>query len=325
VQPSDHPGRNSAIHALRLDVKGTEVRQALQDAGVATILIKGPAFARLLYSLPSSRPYDDVDLLVDPRQLDLARRVLNELDFESLSSSGPAAQTDPAVGAAANSLGDVHSEDFVRVRDGVVIDLHDGLPEVSADKLKVWNVIGRHLETIDVGGVPTLTLNRSASAVLVALHAAHHGPGGGRVLTDLDRATTVFDLDCWRHAAGVAAEIEAEEAFGVGLGLLPEGRSIAHELGISSTPSAALRLMWSGAPWSSAFLQTLADQPGAWQRLKLIAQVVWPTPTAMHRGSALARRGRLGLTAAHAARLFALLRRLPEGVRTRKRLRSGSS
>jgi Uncharacterised nucleotidyltransferase len=293
----------------------------LHAAGVATVLLKGPAFAQLLYADPSSRTYDDVDLLVHPGQAELARGILTELGFDSPWSEGLGAQTDPSVGADANSLGDVYGETFVRAADGLVIDLHDGLPEVSADKLKVWEILGSRLDTIDVAGVPTQTLDRTASAVLAALHAAHHGPKGGQALADLERATMVFDLDCWREAARVAAEIEAQEAFGAGLGLLVVGRSIAEELGISSVPSTALRLLWSGAPWSSAFLQTLADQRGVWPRLRLVGRVLFPTPGAMRRGSALARHGRHGLIAAYVVRVLQLLGRLPEGARTRQRLK----
>jgi hypothetical protein len=63
-------------------VKGAEVRSAFNDAGVRSVLLKGPAFARLLYPNARSRDYTDVDLLVDPARLETAEEVLRRLGFE---------------------------------------------------------------------------------------------------------------------------------------------------------------------------------------------------------------------------------------------------
>ena len=61
--------------------------------------------------------------------------------------------------------------------DGLVIDLHDGLPEVSADKLTVWEILGSHLETIDVSGIPRLYTLVSSSTLESATLVLNVSPG----------------------------------------------------------------------------------------------------------------------------------------------------
>ena len=71
----------TAASTFRLDVKGVEVRQALHAAGIRTVLLKGPAFARLLYRDSRSRGYSDVDLLVDPAAVQRAEQILAAVEF----------------------------------------------------------------------------------------------------------------------------------------------------------------------------------------------------------------------------------------------------
>jgi hypothetical protein len=306
-----------AAHTFRLDVKGADVRLALQDCGVASILLKGRAFAQLLYGDADARDYSDVDLLVAPDDTARAQKVLQAQGFMP-QFGGPAPIDLPSHTLREGSL---HGGAWFRERDGVTIDLHRTLPQVSADPGLVWSELCRHTVTMDIGGAATPVLDRPASALLVALHAAHHGCAWGSAIEDLRRATERLDLACWGEALELASTLDAIAAMGTGLGLTPAGTAIAERLGLGTTPSFGLLLRWSNAPWGSSFLDALISQGGLGARIRLLWQLVWPKPPTLRLVSPLARRGTRGLVAAYAIRPAQLLRRAPAAVLARRRVR----
>jgi hypothetical protein len=311
----------AATNSFLLDVKGAEVRAALAAAGIRSILLKGPALTHHLHDSWGGRAYADVDLLVEPRRAGAAQQLLEDLGFLPLDGESPAGQTDPEVGMRMQALGAIHGAAWVRPRDGVTIDLHHALPQLAADPKQGWDVLCEHLETITVGGAPTEILDGPASALLVALHAAHHGPEWPKALGDLDRAVEVFDLDCWAQARDVAARLGVEHAMGVGLGLSGTGARVAAALDLPTSPSAALVLLWSGVPWSIGVIEALTSPGSAGKRASLIVHLLIPRPEAMRRGSRLARRGMAGLGLAYAARASRLMLRMPKAVIDWRRLR----
>lgn len=310
-----------AANTFRLDVKGAEVREELRRAGVRTVLLKGRAFAVLFYDSPSSRPYGDVDLLIDPRARQRARSVLADLGFDRAEPESLHGETALAAVASTPGLTAVHSETWSRAHDGTIVDLHDSLPQVGVRPDLVWDALSHHLQTMDIGGEPTVVLDRPSSALLTALHAAHHGPAIPGPVRDLVRSTDVVDLRDWREAQTLARSLAAEEALGIGLGLTPAGRDIADELGLPVEPTPAYRMLWSGAPFSAAVLASLGAEQQLHRRLALLVRLALPGPAAMRRGSTLAERGLPGLGAAYAVRLFRLARRVPSAVRAWRQAR----
>jgi hypothetical protein len=311
------PESATAASTFRLDVKGGEVRAALAASGVRAVLIKGPALARLLYGSSRSRAYMDVDLLVDPSALARAEGVLARLGFRRYEREAAVRSTDPSLGVAVGGQGSSHATAWLRDQDGVFIDLHDSLPQCGASPNVVWKELCQHLDAATVGGVATETLDRTASALLVALHAAHHGPDWGT--TDLDAALGTFDLNTWLAARDLAVTLEADAALGVGLGMTARGREMARELSLDYEPSGANRLQWSGAPWSASVLEALVAERSLRARLAIASRVLWPSPSAMRRGSTLARRGPAGLVAAYVVRIVNLAASLPAALRARRR------
>lgn len=306
----------NAARTFRLDVKGAEVRAALASVSVRAVLIKGPTIARLLYGGSRSRGYMDIDLLVDSAALQRAEEVLAQLGFRRFEREAAVRSTDPSLGRAVGGQGASHATAWLRERDGCIIDLHDSLPQCGASPSVVWQALSQHLDVATIGGVATETLDRVASALLVALHAAHHGPSWGTI--DLEAAVEVFDLDCWRAARDLAVTLEADAALGVGLGMTERGREIARELALPYQPSAANRLQWSGAPWSASVLESLLAERSLRARLAILSRVLWPSPSAMRRASTLARRGRWGLIAAYMVRACRVAGKLPGAVRARR-------
>ena len=273
----------TAASTFRLDVKGAEIRQAFNAAGIRTVLLKGPAFARL-YPDPRSREYSDVDLLVDPAAVQRAQQVLVAAGFRRFDPESAVRQTDAVVGGAVGAHGASHATAWLRERDHFVVDLHDSLPQCGVPGDLVWQAVTEHLDVVTVAGVITSTLDRPASALLVALHAAHHGPHSGPAATDLEAALKVFDRGCWEAARDLAVKLQAEAAMGIGLGISDVGGTIARELSLPSEPTAANRLLWAGAPWSASVLESVIAQQDLRARLAMISRVLWPTPSALRRG-----------------------------------------
>jgi hypothetical protein len=309
-----------AAGTFRLDVKGAEIRGALLATGLRPVLLKGRPFANLLYGESESRDYSDVDLLVSPGDATRAQQVLRAEGFRPSYGSAP---IDPQSRQVVE--GSLHGGAWYRKRDGLTIDLHHTLPQVVADPWLVWSEITRHTMSMNIGGAATDVLDRPASALLVALHAAHHGVAFGSAVEDPRRAAQRFDFACWSQARDLASKLDATAAMGIGLGLTPEGSRIAEDLGLSTVPTFGLLLRWNDAPWGSNFIEAMAAQSGIAKRLGLLIWLLWPRPAALRLSSPLARRSRRGLVVAYAIRPAQLARRAPAALAAWRRTRRSIS
>src|SRR5262249_62109186 len=124
----------------RLDAAAIELFDALGEAGGEALLLKGPVLARLLYRPDEHRAYGDLDLLVAPSDLALARAVLARLGY--LNESVELGIDDVA--------GVVRSETWSRLEEppieGVtvmppMVDLHWRLAGCDADAETTWRVL----------------------------------------------------------------------------------------------------------------------------------------------------------------------------------------
>src|SRR5215212_5026868 len=57
-----------------------DVLAALSARGIEALILKGGALAYDLYDRPEERPRSDVDLLIDPAEIDTARDAFRDLD-----------------------------------------------------------------------------------------------------------------------------------------------------------------------------------------------------------------------------------------------------
>lgn len=73
--------RRSAISSMRREASLQLILQALGEAGIDVVLLKGACLAESLYEDPAARPMLDIDLLVRDGQEDDAGRVLESLDY----------------------------------------------------------------------------------------------------------------------------------------------------------------------------------------------------------------------------------------------------
>ena len=288
--------------SLKLDTVGVEVAQRLDAAGVEAIFIKGAPLAERLYPDMAFRPYDDIDLLVAPYAFEQARRTLRDLDFEI------AADAD-------------YAEPWIRRRDGATVDLHRSLPGLEAGPELVWDELSRRTRPVQLAGQEVQALDDEALALLVALHAAHHGPAGGKALEDLQRGLDHLDLPAWQAAAGMAERLEGTPAFAAGLRLLPDGGALAERLGLSGTLTPGVALLSSSPPPVAPGLLRFSETEGLKAKSALLGRELVPTAAFMRATSRLARRGRPGLAASYALRPLWLLWRLPPAALALRRAR----
>lgn len=73
---------NQAGMELLLRHHGRRVLAALETAGVAAAIVKGPTFADRLYAEPAMRTFTDIDVLIPLSGRETSRTVLQDLGFE---------------------------------------------------------------------------------------------------------------------------------------------------------------------------------------------------------------------------------------------------
>jgi hypothetical protein len=288
----ERAGRLAAI--ARVDAAGAEVRAAFAEAGIDCILLKGRSFAHRLYDAIWERPYSDTDLLIRLADRDRAESALADLGYARVDRDAD------RLGAPA------YAHTFARA-DGALIDLHWNLSGVSASPERTWAALVGRTESLEVGARPARVLNDEATALMTALHNAHHGARWERAVPDLERAIERLSPRSWTAAAALAGELGADEAFAAGLSLSPAGAELATRIGLASAISLEYRLRAGEISYGAWALHRIRTARGARARMRVLAQVVVPPPSAMRQFFPLARRGWRGLAAAYLLRPLRLM------------------
>jgi Uncharacterised nucleotidyltransferase/Transglutaminase-like superfamily len=292
-------GLHAAMRTLRIDAATAEVVGVLRDAGVPSILLKGPSIARWIYD-GGSRPYGDCDLLVRRSDLDASERILRTLGFER--------------GGLYSIPGDWPRHAAVYRRGDVMVDLHRTLLGVAADSDRLWEILAPHREQMRIAGANVDVLDPAGRAFVLALHSAKDGGRDEKPLNDLERALEIVPLELWRAAAEIAAEVRGGEAFAAGLRRCPAGREVSAVLGLSSHLSREIALRQQDPAALSVGVDWLLRSKGSRRKVALVARKVVPPPTFLREWSPLARRGRWGLALAYLWRPVWLLWRAPPAV-----------
>jgi hypothetical protein len=267
---------------LALDAVAVEVVAALDDAGIANLLVKGPAIARWLYDAPGERPYDDVDLLVRESDLTRAEQTVSRLGFRFVHD-------------------DWHGR--VWIRGPVNLDLHRRLPGIQAEPAAVFSRLHRDAVPLELGRGSVHVPSAAARALHLGLHAAQHGPGLTSPREDLRRGLERLPDAVWVDAAGLAKELGVEPGFAAGLDLLAAGRELNVRLGLE--PGTLVE-----NPGITAGLRRFGATRGLSQKAELVVREVFPTRDYLRAHVPLARRGRLGVVLARIWRPFSLAFRL---------------
>lgn len=305
----------AAGNALLADAATTEAFATLRTQGISPILLRGPVVTHHLYGAAEVRAYADADLLVDAPQRPGAEVVLRSLGYEHSAVLGQRASDRPP-----------WSSTWIRSRDGATVDLHWALVGTRCEAGELWHVLRGEIEPLVVLAERLDGLNVQATALIVALHAAHHGAGLRRPLDDLQRALDRVPLDTWERARELAERLAATEAFAAGLRLLEDGATLADELGLPASYSVETALRAESAPPLSLGFEWLARTPGLRRKVLFVAGKILPDREFMRAWSTLARNGgRTGLALAYAWRPIWLISHSVPGLRAWLRARRRSS
>jgi hypothetical protein len=289
---------------LALDETTARVLRAFASARVRNIVLKGPTLQRELHADATLRPYTDTDMLVAPSDLEAAGRALESLGLALILDH-----------RAHGGIAEPHAQEWGR-SDGVkLVDLHWRVAGVNASPERAWEVLSGHTTPFSLAGAPAACLDRPGMALLVGLHAAHHGTARRTPLADLARALEHFDRETWVVAAALAAELDASEAFAAGLRATLDGAVLARELGLAATASPQRRLIASSPPPGAIGLLSTVKAPTVAARLEAIRNALLPSPAFMRAEYPHARRGLTGLAFAYGARLAVRVRTLPRAAR----------
>jgi hypothetical protein len=288
------------MRTLRIDAATAEVVGALRNAGVPSILLKGPSIARWIYD-GASRPYGDCDLLVPRSDVEASERSLRSLGFER--------------GGLHSIPGDWPRHAAVYRRGDVVVDLHQTLLGVTADADRLWEVLAPHREQMHIAGASVDVLDAAGRAFVLALHSAKDGGRDEKPRRDLERALGILPPDLWRAAAEIAAAVGSGEAFAAGLRRCPAGRELSVLLDLSPQVSREIALRHQDPAALSVGVDWLLRSKGARRKVALVARKIVPPPAFLREWSPLARRGRWGLALVYLWRPLWLLWRAPGAVR----------
>jgi hypothetical protein len=302
----------SAAFSLHLDLAAAQAVDALAEAGVPAVALKGPSVAMWLYP-DGSRGYNDVDLLVPLGSLPAARRVLEGLGYTCNYSPLGSGGTVP-------SHVDHHAEYWHR--GPAKIDLHWRIPGTTVDAERGWEVLARHVERMRIGSRELPVLSEPARALHVILHCAQHGADEPQPARDAERLVAVFPDDRWPEVVALAEQLGALGALGVGLNRTAAGRDVAERHRVRGRiDDLYVALNAIGTPAGAAGLDRVEAGLRGHASLRDVWGVLFPPPAMMRTMQPLARRGPLGLAAAYATRLADRLVRLPRGYLALRRAR----
>lgn len=287
--------------AVLMELRIVEAAAALSDAGIRSVVLKGPSIGRWLYDTTQERSYGDSDLLVAPGEIHAAEKVIGALGYRR---RGEALAGDRPWDALY----------WMRPRDGAALDLHRTLTGIEVSPETAWIVLSAETEVVTLRGEDIEVLNQPARALHLALHAADHGFTSDRPLKELALALGTLPEDLWREAADLAVKLEATAAFAAGLRMLPEGGELAARLGLPTNDSVEAALRASPATRHALGLQWLLQTKGPGAKASLLVRKLAPPPTYMRAWSRLAQKGSPGLVLAYAWRPLYLVLEAPSTI-----------
>ncbi len=298
----------TAGELLVVERASADAAEALRVSSIRCILLKGPLQQDWLAAAGPRRPSIDVDLLVDPENAEAAGRVFERVGF----------RCEPEV-----TPGVAHHADLWTAPGQIPIEVHRNL--WGTDPLAIWTTLAAETETVGLYGARVEIPNEAARCLIVALHAAHHGPGKDSALDDLHRALEVAPREAWIRAAALAASAGAEAAFAAGLGLAPAGVELREHLGLEAPPLTGRLALNLAEPVSgTAGFFWLGEQRGFRARARFAARKVFPPADFMRFKYAGARQGRVGLALAYAYRPLWIAARLIPGFVAWRRARGAT-
>jgi len=156
-----------ALRTKQLQAALTGVMDALRVAGVASIVLKGPALAATVYPHPSLRPYRDLDLLCREEDWSTVYHVLVDLGFQPVQ---PLPAPPPKVWERKAYY---HSQ-YYRRHDRVLVEIHYDLWQIGL-RPRLGDAYWRRAVEVDGDGCPIRVLAPEDQVLHACVHLNHHG------------------------------------------------------------------------------------------------------------------------------------------------------
>jgi hypothetical protein len=229
-------------HIARLEASLTRVLAAQAEAGIETVVLKGPVLSRTVYQNPALRPYSDVDLWI--KDADEERTVANLLGI-GLEEVPHGAEVMRREHADHVLGGEPFHRVFMDGPRGVMVELHLDALQMG---LEPTDEAARWERVEPVPGLPgALMLGLPDQIVQLSVHVHKHGFNRLIWLKDLDLLVRAHGADVdWRtcletaRAEGVTGSIWYSLWLAAGLFATPIPRRIL----AAFAPIGALRLLY---------------------------------------------------------------------------------
>jgi len=158
--------RAVAARSLRLTGELLRLLGCFEEKGITAIPIKGPVLAISTFGDIAGREFDDLDILVRPRDMDAARAVLTSLGYES--------EHDLDAEREAAFVRSEHAFRYLRERDGMVVELHwrlqDRYLSFPFDTEELW----KRAATMALFGKQVRCLTPEDTVLFLCMHGAKH-------------------------------------------------------------------------------------------------------------------------------------------------------
>ena len=299
------------LRALTVDATAVAVIRELDAIGVRSLLLKGASLEQVLYDADEPRLSTDVDLLVAPADHQRAERCLKHVGYVN-KYDGPS----PV-------WAEEHADAWAASDWRVPVDLHRRLWGVEISAELAWHILWARRQKVELGASSVQALSASGIALLVALHAAHHGPDVARPLVDLNRALQRLNTTTWEQALTLAEELQAAPGLAAGLGLVDAGERLRDRLGLAPADRdvvVRVAAMWTAPPTAAGFLR-LFDAESPRETMVLLLRELFPSREFLRHANSPARRPRGRLLRGYAVRWRDLMSSAPTGWRAARAIR----
>lgn len=194
-----------------LSLELVRVASALEGGGVPCIPFKGPALSLVAYGDASVREFGDLDILVRPRDVPAARRILGALGYRSEYAI-------PGHAERALLAAHKHYDVVLRGAAGNVVELHwktDPDFPVEQDDAGWWSTRPR----LDFGAAALRAFEPSELMLVLLLHAAKHHWTSLQWLADVAALARREPID-WAWIAERSAALHCRRRVALGVWLM---------------------------------------------------------------------------------------------------------
>ena len=190
-----------------------EVAELFETNGIPVLPFKGPLLAAQAYGDLSYRTYGDLDILVQPKDLEAAVNLLQGKGYTALSSIGWLNKTNWNV----SSRKDI----YFRSADGQInLELHWKLSgshfALPFEMDRLWE----RLETIDIGGSELRTLRFDDLLIYLCMHGSRHSWERFAWVCDINELLRAQETVDWDQLLMKARALGCENVLGLGLYLI---------------------------------------------------------------------------------------------------------